>query len=194
MEPETVTALVVRCIEGDDAARAELIGRYDDLIRRAVARKLEALSTNSDVAGELEDICHEVYVRLFKDDCRALRRLRKPGSIDAWLMTIAQNEVYSHLRKRGSRLSGQQTIAREAPGAYSEGPEQHAIVQEHREILETVLSAMEDRDRLILQLYYIHDLKYAEIADALSLNINTVATRLARARLRLRERLSGLIQ
>ena len=187
MEPEQVAPLIARCIEGDDSAKAEFIAAYDDLLRRSVTRKLHAVVSGGEFENDIEDICHEVYIRLFRDDCAALAKLQKPRSIDSWLMTISQNHVYSYLRKRQVRHSARESMAREQEESYDEGPEKRALDGERIAILRERIERLEPKDRLILQLYYVHDLKYSEIAETLSLNINTVASRLKRAKAKLRD-------
>lgn len=189
MKPEEVAPLIARCIKGDDAAKAEFIAAYDDLLRRSVTRKLRAAISGPEFENDIEDICHEVYIRLFRDDCAALAKLRQPRSIDSWLMTVSQNHVYSFLRKRKVQLASETSIASERSASYQESLENRALIDENLSIVQDKLAGLAVKDRLILQLYYLHDLKYSEIAETLSLNINTVASRLTRAKARLRERL-----
>ena len=190
MEPDQVSALIAGCIGGDDAAKAEFISAYDDLVRRSVMRKLYAASGGREFESDVEDICHDVYIRLFRNNCSALTKLRKPRSIDAWLMTVSQNHVYSFLRKRKVQLSKEAFVAREHSASYEESPERSAVVAENLSLMRDRIKGLEPKDRLILRLYYVHGLKYAEIAETLGLNINTVASRLMRAKARLRESLS----
>lgn len=190
MEPEDVGTLIARCVQGDDAARAEFFAAYDDVVRRSVSRKLRDAASGPEFATDIDDICNDVYVRIFRNNCEALARIREPRSIAAWLMTISQNHVYSFLRKHRSISSARETAAKEIPASYNESPEAGLIERESVSILRTNLEMLEAKDRLILQLYYLDDLTYAEIAETLSLNINTVASRLMRAKARLRERLT----
>ena len=190
MEPADVGTLIARCVQGDDAARAEFFAAYDDVVRRSVSRKLRDVSSGPEFATDVDDICHDVYVRIFRNNCEALARIREPRSISAWLMTISQNHVYSYLRKRRVISSARETAAKEIPASYAESPEAGLIERESVSILRRNLEKLEAKDRLILQLYYLDDLTYAEIAETLSLNINTVASRLMRAKAKLRERLT----
>lgn len=187
VNPNEVASLLARLRQGDDVAKAEFIVAYDDLVRRSVARKLHAATGNRETSSDVEDICHDVYVRLFKNDCEVFGNIREPGSINAWLMTVSQNHVYSYLRKRQVRHSARESMAREQDEPYEEGPEKRAQDREQLAVLRERIERLEPKDRLILKLYYVHDLKYAEIAETLSLNINTVASRLKRAKAKLRD-------
>lgn len=189
MDAHQLRSLIAGCTKGDDNAKAEFIAAYDDLVRRSVTRKLQSAG-GSAFERDIEDICHDVYVRIFRNNCEALARIREPGSINAWLMTVSQNHVFSYLRKRQVDLSGHESIARQPAEPYEAGPESRALKNENLSILRGKLEALKAKDRLILQLYYVHDLKYADIAETMSLNINTVASRLMRAKAKLRESLT----
>lgn len=190
MDAHRLRSLIAGCIKGDDSAKAEFIAAYDDLVRRSVTRKLQGAGGGSAFERDIEDICHDVYVRIFRNNCEALAKIREPGSINAWLMTVSQNHVFSYLRKRQADLSAHESIAMEPTEPYEAGPESRALEKENLSILRGKLEALKAKDRLILQLYYVHDLKYADIAETLSLNINTVASRLMRAKAKLRESLT----
>ncbi|MCJ7837590.1 MAG: hypothetical protein MUP61_00040, partial [Burkholderiales bacterium] len=86
-----VAELVERCLCGDDQAKALLFAEYADLARRAVVRKLAALGLLQTRRSEVADICHDLFERILADNCRMLERLHKPASINAWLVTVAQN-------------------------------------------------------------------------------------------------------
>lgn len=189
MDAHQIASLIARCTKGDDNAKAEFISTYDGLVRRSVARKLQAAGCGSAFERDIEDICHDVYVRIFRNSCEALAKIREPRSINAWLMTVSQNHVNSYLRKFQVDHSVYESVAREPTEPYEAGPEGRAVESENLSILRHKMEALDVKDRLILQLYYVHNLKYAHIAETLSLNINTVASRLMRAKAKLRESL-----
>lgn len=190
MEPTEVADLVARCIHGDDSARAEFIAAFDDIIRRSVARKLSSSAESREFQSDRDDICNEIYLRLFRNNCAALAKIREPRSIHAWLMTVSQNHVYTYLRKRQAHVSMRASMAKESIAPYDEGPEEEVVKQETLAIVQQGLASLDAKDRLILQLFYLHNLKYAEIAETLSLNINTVASRMMRAKEKLRKQLA----
>lgn len=194
MDTHKLASLIARCTRGDDNAKAEFIAAYDDLVRRSVVRKLQAAAGGSAYERDIEDICHDVYVRIFRNSCEALAKIREPRSINAWLMTVSQNQVYSYLRKRQVDLSAYESVVREPTEPYEAGPEGRAVESENLAILRRKMEALDAKDQLILQLYYVHDLKYADIAETLGLNINTVASRLMRAKAKLRESLAEDLQ
>ncbi len=181
------TGLVARCISGDDAARAEFINTYDPLLQRAVQRRLNRYNPRGAFTGEAEDIRHEIYLKLFAQRCKALEGVRNTHSLDAWLVAVAQNHTVSYMRKRLVLDQASEEGMAEAEAPHSEVPDQTAIQNETKARVHAALRRLDDKDRLVLQLYYLYNQKYAEIAEALGMNINTVASRLMRAKEKLRE-------
>lgn len=186
LSPREVQELVARCIEGDDAARAALYNTYRGLVRRAVARKLSWASPE-----EIEDISSDVFLSLYADDCETLRRLRNPKSLKSLMAAMARNQAVDHIRRNASRSRMRDALAREDQGEYHPGPDAHVVEEERRCAMARLLAEIPDLDRLVVELFYIQGLKYAEIADALGMNINTVSTRLRRAKEKLRTRIEG---
>lgn len=187
MENEPVAALIAACIAGDPAAKAQFYDTYKVLVQRAVRRKLHRHYAYQGVAEDADDICHEIFERAFSDNCQLMTRIRRPASINAWLMTVAGNHVVTHMRKHNLRRDASVAAMRERPPEPAASPEESAIDEETRLALQAKVAELPKLDRVIVELYFIQDLKYAEIAEALSLNINTVSARLRRAKAKLRK-------
>lgn len=184
-----IAHLVGLCIAGDAAAQAEFYTRFEPLVRRAVIRKLQAVHANPAVLGEVSDICNEIFARLLADDCAPLQRLQKPRAIEAWLMTIAQNHTITYLRRASNRPLGDQWQLHEEVEAYTAAPDVPAIQEEQTQRIAHALASLPDQDRVVLDLFYLQGMKYTEIGDIMNLNINTVAARIRRAKVKLRQAL-----
>lgn len=182
-----VAGLIARCLGSDDAAKAEFINTYAEFIRRAVARKLATMSPHAPVRQDVEDIANEVVVRLLERDCAPLASIREHRSIHAWLLVVSGNFTVDYVRKWGTRMQAQGLAAREASPAYDVTPRQQLEEEETRHALAALVGSLPLRERLVLELYYSHGKKYAEIAGITGQNINTVATNIKRARERLRK-------
>jgi len=138
-------------------------------------------------AADRDDLFQEVFLRV--------HRAAGPGSIDAlpsavapWLFTIAVNLVRSHFRKatvrKGTTLdadAGLETPNREhAADRAMEAREQLAWVEDAITRL-----PLEQREALVLSA--VEGLELAEVAAALEAPVDTVKTRIRRARLALAE-------
>lgn len=188
MEHRPLEDLIACCIRGDDDARAEFYVTYAEVIRRAVLRRLAQDAGNRRFMDEAEDVCHEVLEGLFSNGARALKRLHNPKSIDAWLVTVARNHTVTYLRKQSVRA---RTVHRAAEAAteYTSTPADTAISSETHELVHERLLELSAPEQLVVELYFVQDLTYAEIAAMLNQSINTVAARLRRAKTKLRKML-----
>jgi RNA polymerase sigma-70 factor (ECF subfamily) len=182
-----VRTLIERCVQGDDQAQALFYVEYANLVKHAVTRRLGSLTAGNPLRTEVEDICSEVFLKIFANRCRALTKLKKPQSIHAWLITLAHNHTVDYLRKWSDRSHVPEDKTREQPALYSASSEHQVIAREQRGLLEQCLAALSDEERLILDLFYVEGLKYAEIAAVTGLNINTASAKLRRAKLKLRK-------
>lgn len=189
--PDHPAQLISQCIQGDDAAKAQFYLEYSTLIRNAVNWSLNKLSKPDRAAFDAQDVTQEVFVRLFSNDCRALARLRRPQSINAWLITIVHNYVRTIQRKHTVRKNTLLNAVRAQEERYVTTHATKIAEQEEHTILRARIAALSPQDRLVIELYFIQDLKYSEIASVLRLNVNTVSARLRRAKAKLRGLIEG---
>lgn len=193
MAPFDVGDLIRRCVAGDAEAQASFCAEYLPVIERAVAWKYKRYTGEPPVRSEVEDVRNDIMERLLARECAALRQLRSPRSIDAWLLTVAQNAVLDQLRKDSKRRRALEAVAKETPKRYEGAADRGALRSEASERLTTGLRALSAPDRLVVELFYIHGLSYAEMADMLGENINTLSARLRRARVILKQLLDDAL-
>ena len=187
MDSIEIGELVARCVAGDDEAKAQFFAEYNGLVHRAVAGKLAQVTAPPLLRSDVEDICSSVFERVLSDNCHALARLRNARSLNAWIVTVAQNGVMDYIRKWSSRMRVDAIIAKEEEEVYVPSPAEKVIAQERKARLNDRLAELGAEDRLALELYFLHGLKYAEIAEVTGRNINTVSARIRRAKAKLRD-------
>ncbi len=135
---------------------------------------------------EAREVTQEVFIKVFK----SLGNFKFRSSFKSWLYRVAVNTALGRLRK-GSTEPG-------APGATDDfealldlnspdvgSAEKKAIKSEDEERLMAFLALLSPEQRECIVLRELQGLSYREISDALGVNINTVRTRLVRARLAL---------
>jgi len=188
-ETTETAELVALCIKGDGEAQTRLYARYIGLVQRAASRKIARITGAQPLRADVDDICNEVFERILAGNCRALQQLKNPDSLDAWLMTIAQNKVLDYFRKWSSQRRVQDSCGRETPIRYSPNPADEAMAGEQKRELERALQELPGRDRLVLELFFIQGMKYTEIAELTRTNINTVSARIRRAKAKVRAKL-----
>jgi RNA polymerase sigma factor (sigma-70 family) len=165
--------LVRRCLAGETAAFGALVERYRDAAVGFCCHHVGDFHTAQDIA-------QEVFLRAFVD----LHALREPGKFGPWLRAIGLRLCQSwHRRRRESLLPPEELACRlEADaghGAFDMTPA--------RVLAKEALQALPESQRQALMLKYLDGYSLVEIASLLAVPVETVRTRLRRARQRLRE-------
>lgn len=174
---------------GDAGAFRALVEHYQERLYNFAARMCRHRE-------DAKDVLQETLLAA----ARALRDFRGEGSLTAWLFRIAANACRK-LRRRGKfepeeELSLDEFVPRPGPGGqpeiagWPETPEaalDRAVV---REALEAAITGLPPAYREVLLLRDVEGLSTAATAEALGLTEAAVKTRLHRARLFVRERLS----
>ena len=180
-------ALVARAREGDAAAYNELVGRYE----RKIFRLAKHITQNDEDA---EDVLQETFLKAFEH----LPDFQGQSKFYTWLVRIAVNESLMKLRKRKSDRTvpldepvdtGEDTVVREI-AVWDENPEQKYSREELGQILDEAVQGLKPAFRTVFALRDIEELSTEETAEALGISIPAVKSRLLRARLQLRERLT----
>ena len=146
------------------------------------------LSRNSTDA---EDLVQETCLRAL----RAIGRLRSDGNVKAWLFTILRNIWLNQLRRRRTapdlvELDADQNGAYE-PADAARDPYSEYVNRVEREQVRAAIQQLPLGFREIILLREYEELSYQEIAALLDCPPGTVMSRLARARSKLRDLLSG---
>lgn len=145
--------------------------------------------------AEAEDVLQEAYTRAFS----AIATFRGEAGIATWLTRILLNEAHGRLRRRKLTVDLDQVEAAQEsaqvlnfPGmTKSENPEADAARAQIRRILERAVDALPEAFRLVFILREVEELSVEETASHLNLKVETVKTRLHRARRRLRDALDA---
>lgn len=190
-EPHSDEHLVELAKSGDDGAFPELVKRYSRRILR-VARNI----TNHD--EDSEDVLQETFMKAYTH----LDGFQGNSKFYTWLVRIAMNEALMKLRKRKTgrvvsldeELStGEDTIVREI-AVWEGNPEDQYSQEELRELLDTTIASLPEGFRTVFVLRDVEELSTEETADMLNLSIPAVKSRLLRARLQLREKLTRVFK
>src|SRR6267378_2086317 len=179
--------LVERARSGDAAAFSELVNRYE----RKIFRLAKHITQNDEDA---EDVLQETFLKAYSH----LDTFQGQSKFYTWIVRIAVNEALMKLRKRKSSKTvsldeptdtGEETMVREI-AVWDEDPEQKYSQSELREILDKAVESLKPAFRTVFVLRDIEELSTEETASALDISIPAVKSRLLRARLQLREKLT----
>lgn len=188
--PEEVRAeleLVNRAREGDAAAFSTLIRQYEGKIFRLAMN----ITQNREDA---EDVLQESFLKAYEH----LDQFQGNSKFYTWIVRIAVNQALMKLRKRKSDRSvsldeqidtGEDTVVREI-AAWDPDPEQRFSQEELHTILTEAIDGLAPLYRTVFTLRDVDGLSTEETAEALDLSIPAVKSRLLRARLQLRDKLT----
>ncbi len=180
-------ALVERAKAGDEAAFEQLIRQYD----RQIFRIARHITQNKEDA---EDIVQDTFLKAYQK----LEQFQGHSKFYTWLVRIAVNESLMRLRKRrnSKTVSMDEDVQTEdgsVPRDFADwtpNPEQQYGQGELGDILRKMIQGLPPGFRSVFTLRDVENLSTEETAEALGLSIPAVKSRLLRARLQLRERLS----
>lgn len=137
---------------------------------------------------EVDDIAQKVWFQVWRE----ADQLAEPARWRGWLYRIARNAATDAGRRRQVKKRLKNRLEQEAPTASAVlDPSQALIAEErHTRMLEAIAS-LDPLYREPFVLRHLEDWSYQEIGDVLGLPVDTVETRLTRARRKLREKLKG---
>jgi RNA polymerase sigma-70 factor (ECF subfamily) len=173
---------------GDRDAYAAMVDQYSDQLYRLALRMLGN-------PQEAEDVVQETFLNAF----RAMHRFEGRSSLGTWLYRIASNQALMRLRKNQPDL-----VSVDEPIEGKEGsliprqlkdwcclPEKEFMTHESQTQLELAINMLSPALKTAFVLRDLHGLSTRETADVLEISESAVKTRLLRARLALREQMSG---
>lgn len=120
--------------------------------------------------SDAEDAAAQTVLRCYE----RLSGLRREEALETWMMRACVNQARTLLRKRG-RVE-----------LRDEWPEEEADAPQERPALMPLLTRLKKKDRMVLVLMYYENQSVDEIARVLGVPRGTAASRIARARKRLR--------
>lgn len=190
MEREDDVQLIHAVLSGDDAAFDTLVEKHQKSVHALAWRKI----------GDFhyaEEITQDTFLRAYQN----LSTLRNPSQFLGWLYVIANRLCLNWLRKHkpANQLQSLEDTPMEevAKSAYAHYVlEQREIeATEHRfEIVKKLLEKLPESERTVMTLYYLGEMTTKEIGKFLGVSVETIRTRMHRARKRLQEEEKLLVQ
>lgn len=185
------SALIERCLSGDETAFDQIVERFQDMVFNLSLRLLGRWD-------EAHDLSQEVFLQVY----RKLGTFRREASLRTWIYRIVVNRAKNRQRWWRRREGEMTAVSLEdaerqgsmeitsAVGLGDEASPDRVLQQkELSRMLQEAIATLPFDQRTILLLKEIEGLAYDEIARTLDLPLGTVKSRLARARRALRDRL-----
>lgn len=182
-------ALIQSARQGDLEAFNHLVLQYQDMVFAQAYR----LVGDEDSAA---DIAQEAFISAYRN-----LSAYRGGSFKAWLLRIVTNAAYDELRRRKRKPStaleplDSEDEEVESPrwlADTGESPEERVERAQLARAIQHCLDELPADFRVVVVLVDVQGLDYAEAAQVIRVPVGTVKSRLARARMRLRDCLQGL--
>ncbi len=162
MQPEE--ELVRACANGDAEAWRRLVDLYSGWVARVARSALRGASE-----ADVEDAAADVFRQLVERNRAMLRSLRPPYNLRAWLALITRRACGKQRRRKGATAEPRDLPAPAPPGPFGD-----------------LLARLPPADRLLLELFFVHDCSYEEIASILGISVESVGKQKTRALEKLR--------
>ena len=170
--------LIHLALEQNQMAYIVLFSRYNIGVRSHISKYV---SQNEDI----EDIMLESFQKAFSQ----MAMYNPEYKFSTWLFRIARNTALDHIGRKDreknnlptTSISEQLSELNEIP-APVHNPEEDIIKQQEYDKWIANIDKLKDDYRTVAKLNLIDNFGYKEIADALDLPINTVKTRIRRAK------------
>ncbi len=182
--------LVRRLRNRDEQAFRELVAEHRDRVYNLTLRMLGN-------RAEAEDVAQEVFIQVFK----TIDTFREEAKLSTWLYRVAVNlckNRIKYLARRHDRDRDQLDDSNEAaassaiaaPGGPTPRPDRALEGAQVEKVLQEAISTLDEEHRVLVVLRDIEDLSIEEICAITNLPDGTVKSRLHRARLALRKKVT----
>ena len=188
MEREDDVQLIRGILSGDDEAFNALVQKYQKSVHTLVWRKI----------GDFhyaEEITQDAFLQAYEK----LSTLKDPCQFAGWLYVIANRLCIAWMRKQKPVMQPLEKTSVKAIDTLtyeryvSEQCESEASERRY-EIVEELLKKLPESERTVMMLHYLSGMPTKEIGEFLEVSVNTVVSRLHRARKRLKADQELLIQ
>ena len=182
----TDAQLVSAAMAGDQGAYTLLMERYKEPLKLYVNEYVGYLKYSQgiiELAEEPQDIVQEAFHKAFQ----ALPSYNPNYKFSTWLFNIAKNIAIDYSRKRKISIGANITpdnfhsLANIGSGIRNSPEDKLISSQEYRTLIEKI-NSLDEKYREPAILRFIKEYEYNEIAQELNLELNTVKTRLKRAK------------
>ena len=164
--------LVRRCLAADEEAWAILVERHAGYLYAVAVRGFRF------TPQEAEEVLQDTFTQVYEH----LAEYRGTGPFGAWMGAIAKNVARQRLRS----LSRHPESA--LPPEAADNVQQQALeAVEESLLVRDALARLEPPCGEVLRRFFVMDQKYGEIASAMQIAEGTVASRIARCLVRLRQ-------
>ncbi len=188
MEKEDDVELIRKILSGDENAFGILVEKYQKSVHAHAWRKIQDFHY-------AEEIVQDTFLKAYNK----LPTLKNHDQFSGWIHTIANHLCIDWLRKQRPDIQSLERIGMEEIEEFSYT--QHMLEQRvierteySHELVKKLLEKLPESEREVITLYYLEDMSAKEIGQFMGVSVNTITSRLQRARKRLQTDQEFLLQ
>ncbi len=173
--------LIQQILDGKEEAFSTLIKKYQKRVHALAWRKLGDYHL-------AEDITQDTFIQVYQN----LSTLKNHNQFDGWLYVIVNRLCINWINKRRVTMQSIEDTPVEAlEESYYKNYEleQRKVetIKHYSEIVKELLEKLPESERTVMSLYYLGEMTAKEISKFLGVSVNTIKSRLRRARNRLKQ-------
>ncbi len=185
---ENDVQLIRRILSGDDEAFSTLVQKHQKSVHALVWRKVNDFH-------HAEEITQDTFLQAYKK----LSTLKNPNQFAGWLYVIANRRCINWLQRHKPAMQSLEDTSvaeiEESSYIHYAAEQREAADTEYRyEIVQKLLSKLPESERTVMTLYYLGEMTAKEISKFLGVSVNTITSRLRRARERLQKDQERMVQ
>jgi RNA polymerase sigma-70 factor (ECF subfamily) len=169
--------LVARALRGDGRAFRDLVERHHAMAYAVV----RGILGDRD---EVEDVMQTVYLKAYQ----GLGKFRGDSRFSTWLYQIARREALDVSSKRRAETTDIDMV--EVPAAAHHAPDGAVGEASEREWIQSALGELDETYRTAIELRYMAEKTYEEIAEVMGIPVGTAKTYVHRAKVEMKRILS----
>ena len=178
---ENSVLLIHKVLDGDEKAFTSLVQMYQKRIHALAWRKIG----DYHIA---EEITQDTFIQVYKN----LSTLSNPKQFDGWLYVIANRLCINWIQRHKTPMQSlEATPTHEVEKVYSHNYEseqrEKETLERYSDIVKNLLEKLPESERTVITLYYLGEMTAKEIGKFLGVSVNTIKSRLRRARNRLKQ-------
>ena len=178
--------LIRRILSGDDEAFRILVHKYQKSVHALVWRKVGDFHI-------AEEITQDTFIQVYKK----LVTLEDPNRFEGWLYVIANRLCINWIRRNKTKMdrinmqsldnTSVQEVEKSSYSHYASEHRETRAAENRQDVVRRLLGELPESERTVVTLYYLGEMTAKEISKFLGVSVNTIKSRLRRARKRLQE-------
>ncbi|MDE0089288.1 MAG: RNA polymerase sigma factor, partial [Candidatus Poribacteria bacterium] len=179
MERDDDVQLIRKILSGDDAAFSILVEKYQESIHALAWRKIHDFHY-------AEEIMQDTFLKAYNK----LPTLKNPNQFAGWLHVIAKRLCIDWVRRQKPIMQSlEETHPQEIDeSSYTQHLSEQRMTERTEychELVQQLLEKLPENEREVVTLYYLDEMSTKEIGEVMGVSVNTITSRLQRARKRL---------